>query len=143
MSIRAPSLATDFWELESGEVRHHAAPETFQLPEETVRKSLKRGSAAKLIFVIQTENENGHHEISTERMWVVVSEETNGRYIGRLTNQPASFEPQENVYLKVDCEVPFGPEHVIATDNPPQDFLDHLFAEPPAKCWTEREQSNA
>ncbi|WP_294220126.1 hypothetical protein [uncultured Shimia sp.] len=142
MTIRAPSLATDFWELESGEDRHAATPETFWLPNEAVRKSLERGTAAKLIFMIKTKNENGQSEISTERMWVVVSETVGDLYIGRLTNQPATVERDDNMYLQVDCEVPFGPEHVIDTDDPPQDFIDHLFAEPPAKCWTEREQSN-
>ena len=133
--MRFATRDRDFWELDSGEARHAAHPDSFEIPARGLRETLTRGQAAKLLFVIETEDEDGRIDAGVERMWVVVSEAREGGYLGRLINRPASIDPDGDVYLRMDCEVPFAPEHVIAIDQPPQDFLDRLFEEPPAARW--------
>ena len=139
MSLQYPSLARDYWALESAEDRHNANPDTFWIPDLDTRQSLERGTAARLLFVIETLGEDDRIEATVERMWVVVSDRIGGQYIGRLTNRPASIVPDERTYLVIDCEVPFGPEHVIDTDEPPQEYLEDLFSEPPTRVWMQKE----
>jgi hypothetical protein len=133
--MRLPTLEKDFWALISGEVRHAESPQSFWIPELTKRESLTVGQAAKLIFEIESEDENGEVERNTERMWVVVSEVVPPYFIGRLTNRPASAEESEDFYLVEGVEVPFLPEHVIDIDDPPHDFLRELFSESPKGVW--------
>ena len=134
--MRLPSLEKDYWALVPGEARHTESPDSFWIPPLSERQSLKVGQAAKLIFEIESENEEGKVEKVCERMWVVVSEIDSPYYIGRLTNQPATFDENEEFYLQLDAEVPFLPEHVIDIDQPPEEFLRALFSEQPKGVWS-------
>jgi hypothetical protein len=133
--MRLPSLETDYWALASGEERHEESPDSFWIPSLSERQSLKVEQAAKLIFEIESENEEGEVERDCERMWVVVSEIKPPYYIGRLTNKPVTVGEDEDFYLKLDVEVPFLPEHVIDIDQPPEEFLKALFSEEPKGVW--------
>lgn len=72
------------WELIDVEKRNrdHA---TFAIPPESVRKTLRAGDFAKLIF----EQAELFEEIFGERMWVVVTNSLGGgRYVGLVDNHP-------------------------------------------------------
>lgn len=132
--MRLPSLDRDHWELESGEARHAANPAGFGIPSRAERDNLVRGMAARLIFRIAADRD-GATIVSTERMWVLVSEVLGEFYIGLLTNRPACLEPEGQAYLLPYSEVPFRAEHVIDIDRPPDDYVRIVFREPPEAVW--------
>ena len=72
--MRLASFERDFWELRSGEVSHREHPDKFWLPPLAQRQHLQRGQAAKLIFEIEGEEEDGSVTVQGERMWVIVAE---------------------------------------------------------------------
>jgi hypothetical protein len=133
--MKFPTIDADYWTLASGEDRHRAAPDTFWIPSLEERHGLQVGDAAKLIFEIESADEDGEISSNYERMWVVVSEVTPLYFIGRLTNRPADLDEDGGFYLGLDVEVPFLPEHIIDIDRPPKAYLDALFSEPPRKRW--------
>jgi hypothetical protein len=90
--MRFPTIDADYWTLESGEDRHRAAPDTFWIPPLEERQGLQVGDAAKLIFEIESADEDGEISSDYERMSVVVSEVTPQYFIGRLTNRPADLD---------------------------------------------------
>ena len=126
--MRAPDLLDDGWCLESGDDYHALQPETFQIPDEGVRRALQPGDFAKLIFAIAVEDDE---DPIYERMWVVVREAAGGAYFGLLDNAP---NIDENDEFWLGTEVPFGPEHVI--DVQPGDAESRTYASrAPLKSW--------
>lgn len=105
--MRTPDMVEDGWSLESGEDYHQLNPETFEIPDERIRRNLRPGDFAKLIFAIAIE---GDDDPIYERMWVVVREVAGNGYFGLLDNEP---DIDENDEFWVGTELPFGPEHVI------------------------------
>ncbi|MGJ7525564.1 TIR domain-containing protein [Variovorax sp. GB1P17] len=108
--IRLPSMELDGWQLESGVVRHQSNPDTFEIPDEALRRNLKPGNIVKLMFDIEV-LDGDLKEISIERMWVIVQERSGPYYIGLLDNDPISCD--EDV-LSAGDRVVFLPEHVIS-----------------------------
>ncbi len=106
------------WKLESGEARHEAHPKTFQIPPRHVRKGLRLGDAAQLLFVFATGD--------VERMWVVVIGGGGESYSGALANTPAFVEQADGPIWKGD-RVVFGPEHVIDATEPPLDSIEEEY----------------
>lgn len=96
---------------------------------------MRRGQAARLIFDIEGENENGKLEIVGERMWVIVSERVEDTYIGILDNQPTRSNFEDNVYLRFGVEVPFRAEHIIDIEDPPQDYVNWQLGQTPERVW--------
>lgn len=133
--MRLAKMETDFWELSSGEALHAAHPETFHIPSIAARKNLKQGQAARLIFEIESEGENGEVMLQGERMWVIVAERNGDYYIGILDNQPASFEPSETTYLCFGAEIAFLPEHVIDIGEPPEEYSRWQLSQEPERLW--------
>jgi hypothetical protein len=133
--MRLARLETDYWELRSGEVSHAENPDQFWIPPLEQRQSLKRGQAARLIFDIESEDENGQPVLQGERMWVIVSEKCGEYYIGLLDNQPASFEPADDVYLCFGAEIPFLSEHVIDIGDPPEEYSNWQLSQEPERKW--------
>lgn len=132
--MRQPSIETDYWELRSAEKSHAKYGEDFWIPSLEERQSLKRGQAARLIFDIEVDNE-GEIEVWGERMWVIVKEKIGDTYIGILDNQPACSDFEDDVYLCLGAEVPFLAEHIIDTDNPPQEHSDWQLSLEPERIW--------
>lgn len=134
--MRFASLQTDFWELGSGEELHARFPDSFEIPPAGQRRSLRRGDSARLLFNIELEGEDGKPMQFGERMWVVVDFVGDGYYLGRLINQPGSFDPEEcDFYLGFGAEIPFAPEHVIDLEEPwAEADLDRLIARVPSSC---------
>lgn len=87
-SPRLAVLAADGWELRSAESSHAAHPTTFPIPDAERRRSLRRGEAVKLIFDQEGAEEDGTLSVQGERMYVLVAERVDGRYMGLLTSTP-------------------------------------------------------
>lgn len=135
--MHLPSLESDYWELRSGEEAHREHPDTFWIPPLEQRQNINRGQAVRLIFDIESEDEDANITVQSERMWVIVSERHGGYYIGILDNQPASLDPaNNNVYLCFGAEIPFLPEHVIDIANPPNQYVEWQLGQPPERRWT-------
>lgn len=130
-----PSRELDFWELRSAEQNHAVHPDTFWIPSIDERKNLQVGQAAKLIFDIESEDQEGNIHVQGERMWVIVSEIINDEYIGILASKPTSFDPADEVYLCYGVEIPFKPEHVIDIANPPEDYVKWQLGQSPERKW--------
>jgi hypothetical protein len=113
------------------EVQHRAAPRTFSIPRRVVRESLRPGDLVKLCFVVDPPVGT----VEVERMWVEVVEVADGRYTGRLDNDPSYLKT-----TKADDRLRFGPEHVIARYTREG---DPLFSDPDAfvvvsgRVWSE------
>ncbi|MBU2865121.1 hypothetical protein KO489_14780 [Reinekea forsetii] len=133
--MRLASYELDYWQLRSGEKAHKANPDKFWIPEEKHRKSLKVGDAAKLIFDMEGENEDGSIEVVGERIFVIVSEVINEYYIGILDSQPAYVEPEDDFYLGFGVEIAFTAEHVIDIDRPPDEYIKWQLDQKPEKLW--------
>jgi len=102
--------ATGFW-LADAEARHAASPRAFFIPPLEHRCTLGVGRLVKLLFVCAP-REVGGRVHDGERMWVeVVAAGREGRYTGRLANDPIVVTE-----LVRDDLVEFGPEHVVAID---------------------------
>ena len=133
--MRLPTIQRDFWTLRSGEAEHRAHPETFWIPPIEQRLDLQRGHAARLIFDIESQDDDGNVVVTGERMWVIVAERVGDQYIGILDNKPASFEPSDRAYLCFGAEIPFGPEHVIDIATPPPDYVEWQLGQTPERHW--------
>ena len=136
--LRLASLGDDGWELRSAEAAHHANPTTFWIPPEDERRNLLRGQAVKLIFDQEGVEDDGSRSVQGERMYVIVSHKVGDLYMGMLTSKPMLLEPADSVYLCAAAEVLFGPEHVIDIEQPPDDFVQIMFSEPPVRTWPYR-----
>ena len=132
--MQMPTIKTHCWELRSGEESHKKYPDTFWIPPLEQRVNLKVGQAAKLVFEIECEDENGIF-INSERMWVIVSEIIGDFYIGILDNKPASFMPSDEVYLCFGAEIPFKVEHIIDIAEPPEKHVKWQLSLPPERRW--------
>lgn len=113
----------------NAEAAHRANPRTYSIPRRAVREALRPGNLVKLPFVVDPPV--GTYDV--ERMWVQVEEVADGRYRGRLDNEPR-FIPQ----LRPGDSVAFGPEHVMARHAAPEDPLHTdptLFAVVSRKVW--------
>lgn len=108
------------WELVSAVERNKASPDTFVIPSETTRSSLKRGDAAKILFEIETKEGGIIVDRGADRMWVIVISVTATGYIGVLDSDPGYAE---NLKLAQGDLVEFGAEHVCRIDNPPREYL--------------------
>lgn len=134
--MRFARTETDYWELRSGENAHAENPEQFWIPSLQDRQTLKVGQSVKLIFDIETfDEEEKEIVVSGERMWVIISEYNPDYYIGILDNQPACIEASDSVYLVFGAEIPFRAEHVIDIGNPPADYVEWQLSQPPERIW--------
>jgi uncharacterized protein YegJ (DUF2314 family) len=94
----------DAWRLENGVERHARAPDTFEIPDESIRSRLVPGCDAKLMFTL-----NSPDGPQVERMWVRITGYTRTGYVGVLTNQPRMASSP----IARGDRVEFGPDHVI------------------------------
>ncbi len=112
--IKSPDLERDGWTLESAVSRSEANPNTFVVPSQSERSSIKVGPGVKLVFWIQ-----GRKQFPIcERMWVVVEEViANGEYVGRLESKPAT-----KANLIPGQRLIFGPDHVAEIVDGPTGY---------------------
>lgn len=134
--MRLPTLDDDGWTLRSAEASHRAHPQTFWIPPLDARRNLQRGNAARLVFDIETVDDNdGGHVIQGERMWVIVLDRVGDLYIRILDNQPASVGPNDRAYLCFGAEIPFGPEHVVDIGEPPPEYVAWQLGQKAERIW--------
>lgn len=133
--MRLASREYDYCALRSGEQAHTEHPYTFWIPPLEERKNLRIGQAARLIFDIDLEDEEGNIEIQGERMWVIFAEKHQNFYISILDNSPGSFELSPDAYLCFGAEVPFLPEHIIDIDEAPQKYVEWQLKQTPERRW--------
>jgi hypothetical protein len=102
--VRSPDVGREGWTLESAVRRSEANPNTFLIPSQHQRSTLKVGQGVKLIFWIQ-----GDEDFPIcERMWVLIEQRLpNGDYVGRLDSVP-----ETESHLHTGQRLVFGPEHV-------------------------------
>lgn len=97
--------------LTSGVELHEKHPDTFWIPDKEEKDSVRPGDCVKLIF------SDGPGLPGAERMWVkvtsiVVTREGTESLKGTLANVPLSLP------LAVGDPIEFGPEHIIAVEEP-------------------------
>ncbi|RQS67237.1 TIR domain-containing protein [Burkholderia sp. Bp8963] len=111
-NLRLATIDLDGWELVSGVAQHHRYPETFWIPGERERQSVKAGDIVKLIFEIAIDDSpDGAIDVSGERMWVVVTGRSGPYIIGELNSHPACSDETE--IIQAGDRVVFLPEHII------------------------------
>lgn len=99
-----PTLNNDGWQLEDGVAQHAMAPETFDIPDESIRRRLVPGCDAKLMFTLCTKT--GDH---VERMWVRITGYTDIGYAGVLRNEPRASDAPVTPGDRIEL----GANHVI------------------------------
>ena len=93
--------------LDNGAETHREFPNTFQIPPQVERESLRPDDLVKLIFRIEFDD-----EVHVERMWVKVTEVRRESYVGVLDNDPYCTEEMRSGML-----VEFHADHVIQIDR--------------------------
>lgn len=89
------------WTIVNGEERHAQHPDTFEIPAERDRKSLRVGDFAKICL------EGGE---AGERFWLRVTAKTDdGRYVGKVDNDLVVYTE-----IPLGFEMVFAPEHVLS-----------------------------
>ena len=89
--------------LDSAVDTHNEFPDTFEIPQEADRRSLRPGDFAKLMFRFKAST-----EVPVERMWVKVEEVRPESYLGVLDNEPY-FTKEIRLGLRLE----FSPDDVI------------------------------
>lgn len=110
--VRLAVREIEGWHLRSGVASHHRWPETFEIPDESERRSLDDRDIVKLMFDIEVPDDPELGDVSSERMWVIVRGRSGPYYLGELNNVPACSDEQDR--LKAGDRVVFLPEHVIS-----------------------------
>ena len=113
-SLRLATMDLDGYELLSGLAQNHRTPDTFYMPDENNRQTLKKNDSVKLIFNIEVKEGLSDPEDDgsfSERMWVIVTGRNGPYYTGLLKNVPITSDEQKR--LSMDDKVIFLPEHVI------------------------------
>jgi len=129
-TVRLATLEIDGFYLNSGVVSAELYPDTFIIPSEDERQSVKPTDLVKLSFELQQlifeeDEDSAEPEVAGERMWVEVTGQIGPYFVGRLRNQPASYafvnsDDEEDVHIEkeapltFDSEVTFLPEHIIS-----------------------------
>lgn len=117
---RLAGIAKDGWTLVSAEARQNEYPDSFPIPDRIERENLTTGDAAKLLFDIETREGQRVVDRGVDRLWVIVKRRVGYHYIGVLDSDPGV---SPGLTLGPGTEVFFGPEHIIAFDRPPRDYI--------------------
>jgi integrase len=93
---------------------------SFFIPSREERESLDVGALVRLFFFLE---EPAEDQPRAERMWLEVTHRTADGYVGLLTNHPRAIRD-----LALGDAVAFGPEHVIAVNDPRWAAYQQLLA---------------
>lgn len=77
-------------------------------PSDAERLEVRVGDMVKLIFRYQNSVEQNGKVIDSERMWVEITQNRDGYFIGRLDNVPSA-----TTLIKEGSEIRFHPKHII------------------------------
>ena len=117
--------------LENVQVEHQKNPRHFLIPSQEEIDQLKIGDQVRLIFVLDTVMENG---CRAERMWVELTEIHDGKFKGRLTNQPVYITS-----IQLGDELDFAQEHIASLMVPPLNLDTQRGAMITKDCFLRRE----
>ena len=115
-----PTIESHGWVLISGEERAAKSPDTFKIPPRGQRECLSPGTAAKLLFDIETRQDGRVLDRGVDRMWVIVKATTAEGYVGVLDNDPGLAE---NLHLREGDVIHFGPAHICEISAAPRDYI--------------------
>ena len=119
------------YSLEDVQAKHQKNPRHFLIPSQEEINQLKLGDQVRLIFVLDTVLENG---CRAERMWVELTEIRDGKFKGRLTNQPAFITS-----IQLGDELDFAQEHIASLMVPLLDLDTQKGAMITKDCFLRRE----
>ncbi len=109
-------IATRGWALLSAVERNEQYPDTFEIPSEKLRQNLAIGVAAKLLFDIETKENGVTMDRGVDRMWVIITQTSNGNYTGVLDSDPGYAK---NLQLARGDQVSFHANHICGIAQPP------------------------
>jgi hypothetical protein len=103
------------WIIEDPAEWHAASPETFWLPDDELRRSIRPGSRVQLIFWLLDEDDDGEAFPQGERMWLLVTRFDESRGTGLLASRPVSalapLELGQTLQFRADDTIDvLGPE---------------------------------
>ena len=119
------------YSLEDVQAKHQKNPRHFLIPSQEEINQLKLGDQVRLIFVLDTVLENG---CRAERMWVELTEIRDGKFKGRLTNQPAYITS-----VQLGDELDFAREHIASLMVPQLNLDTQKGAMITKDCFLRRE----
>ena len=119
------------YSLEDVQAKHQKNPRHFLIPSQEEINQLKLGDQVRLIFVLDTVLENG---CRAERMWVELTEIRDGKFKGRLTNQPAYITS-----IQLGDELDFAREHIASLMVPQLNLDTQKGAMITKDCFLRRE----
>ena len=119
------------YSLEDVQAKHQKNPRHFLIPSQEEINQLKMGDQVRLIFVLDTVLENG---CRAERMWVELTEIRDGKFKGRLTNQPAYITS-----VRLGDELDFAREHIASLMVPQLNLDTQKGAMITKDCFLRRE----
>ncbi len=93
--------------LDDGAETHREFPDTFQIPAQADRESLRPDDFVKLIFRIEFDD-----KAHVERMWVRVTEVRPEFYVGVLDNDPYCTDE-----IRSGMRVEFHADHIIQLER--------------------------
>ena len=96
------------WKLEDAQKISEEFPYTFYKPSKEVVSMLRKGNLAKCIFSFESENPE---DPRAERMWILITNISNGVFTGQLDNDPEYIEG-----LMYQDPITFNECHIIDTD---------------------------
>lgn len=135
--MRFPSFEKDYFRLDSAVERNRQFPETFDIPDEAARTSIRPGELARLRFEVEFEDPEEGVVREAERMWVCVREVCEWGYIGVLVSKPAYPDEADDVYLAWGAEIPFTADHVMDINRAvaPAEALEKEVMKKPTRRW--------
>jgi uncharacterized protein YegJ (DUF2314 family) len=107
MLVAALNAMPATYTLDNGVETHKEFPNTFEIPAQQDRVSLRPNDLVKLIFRIEFDDET-----HVERMWVRVTEVRPEAYVGALDNDPYCTDE-----IRSGTKVEFHADHVIQIDR--------------------------
>jgi hypothetical protein len=101
-------MHTKSWRLDDAETIAAAAKYTFYKPSRYVLDKLEVGNLVKLIFAFDNTEPQ---QPNAERMWVIITEKSNGKFVGTLDNEPYFIKD-----LNPGDTIEFEEKHIINSD---------------------------
>jgi hypothetical protein len=117
------------WTIEDPGRRHARYPDTFWLPDDTLRASIQAGSQVRLLLWFVDEEDSGELVPQAERMWALVETRESDVMRGRLTSPPVSAHAP----LEMGQLIEFRATDAIDVLDPEEawrehrDFLEAIF----------------
>jgi len=120
-----PQISDTGWTLVSAEDRHRMNPDTFIIPDISERSNLQVVQAVRLLFDIESRENNEVFHRGVDRMWVLVAKTLKEGYLGVLDNSPGIAE---NLRLDREDIIYFEAIHVSLIDQPPENYMTEVYA---------------